>query len=146
MNKLDIAMFTGYIVLYAGLMIWLVTGCRIKLLRRKNKITLLSFKSWILENNKNKKRILKIFLLVIIFIACFLTIKKSIAFLFLMLEAVIGTSLIEEKIEYEIEKSSDENYTKKIVNLRHIWRVGMLIISLGCIILMIERIVQVLAN
>ena len=63
-----------------------------------------------------------------------------------MLEAVIGTSLIEEKIEYEIEKSSDENYTKKIVNLRHIWRVGMLIISLGCIILMIERIVQVLAN
>ncbi len=146
MNKLDIAMFTGYIVLYAGLMIWLVTGCRIKLLRRKNKITLLSFKSWILENNKNKKRILKIFLLVIIFIACFLTIKKSIAFLFLILEAVIGTSLIEEKIEYEIEKSSDENYTKKIVNLRHIWRVGMLIISLGCIILMIERIVQVLAN
>ncbi|MFT8424196.1 MAG: hypothetical protein ABF682_10360 [Liquorilactobacillus sp.] len=146
MNKLDIAIFAGYIVLYAGLMIWLVTGCRIKLLRRKNKITLLSFKSWILENNKNKKRILKIFLLVIIFIACFLTIKKSIAFLFLMLEAVIGTSLIEEKIEYEIEKSSDENYTKKIVNLRHIWRVGMLIISLGCIILMIERIVQVLAN
>ncbi|MDN2453423.1 hypothetical protein [Lactobacillus sp. UCMA15818] len=146
MNKLDIAIFAGYIVLYAGLMIWLVTGCRIKLLRRKNKITLLSFKSWILENNKNKKRILKIFLLVIIFIACFLTIKKSIAFLFLILEAVIGTSLIEEKIEYEIEKSSDENYTKKIVNLRHIWRVGMLIISLGCIILMIERIVQVLAN
>ena len=146
MNKIDIAIFAGYIVLYAGLMIWLVTGCRIKLLRRKNKITLLSFKSWILENNKNKKRILKIFLLVIIFIACFLTIKKSIAFLFLMLEAVIGTSLIEEKIEYEIEKSSDENYTKKIVNLRHIWRVGMLIISLGCIILMIERIVQVLAN
>lgn len=56
MNKLDIAIFAGYIVLYAGLMIWLVTGCRIKLLRRKNKITLLSFKSWILENNKNKKK------------------------------------------------------------------------------------------
>ncbi|MDV7757447.1 hypothetical protein [Liquorilactobacillus mali] len=146
MNKLDIAIFTGYIVLYAGLMIWLVTGCRIKLLRRKNKITLLSFKSWILENNKNGKRILKIFLLVIIFITCFLTIKKSISFLFLMLAAVIGTSLIEEKIEYEIEKSSDENYTKKIVNLRYMWRVGMLIVLLGCLILMVVRTAQVLTN
>ncbi|AUJ30456.1 MAG: hypothetical protein ABF991_11010 [Liquorilactobacillus hordei] len=146
MDKLDIAMFTGYIVLYAGLMIWLVTGCRIKLLRRKNKITLSSFKSWNLENNKNGKRTLKIFLLVIIFIACFLTIKKNIAFLLLMIEAVLGTSLIEEKIEYEIEKSSDENYIKKIVNLRYIWRVGMLIISLGCLILMVVRTVQVLSN
>lgn len=56
-----------------------------------------------------------------------------------MLVAVIGTSLMEEKIEYEIEKSSDENYTKKIVNLRYIWRVGMLIILLGCLILMVVR-------
>ncbi|AUJ30454.1 MAG: hypothetical protein ABF991_11015 [Liquorilactobacillus hordei] len=144
MGLLANGIFVGDIILYMGLLIWVVTLCKMIIFRKRNKNSVVSLKDKISDIKKNKKTIFKVILLLIFFLCVFYSLAKIIVFLWIALMVIMGSLFLDDVLKNKIVRLNNDNYTKKLVNIRHTWYIGTIVIVIGCMIPIIVNAVIIL--
>lgn len=144
MDLLANGIIVSNIIVYMGLLICVVTLCKIIIFRKRNKSSVISFRDKITDIKNNKKTIFKLILSLIFFLLVFYSLAKIIVFLWIALMAITGSLFLDDVLKNKIVRLNNDNYTKKLVNIRHTWYIGTIVIVIGCMIPIIVNAVIIL--